>query len=176
MAAAGSETFESLVRAERGRVVRICRSILGDEHLGADAAQDTFVRLWRRAHGEGVPRQVRGWLARAAVSASLDLARRRRSRDDALRLVREHEPASAPPASDAAARSELEDALRDAVAELPEGQRTVFLLRHDGGLNLAEAAAALGIAHSTAKTQFARACLRVQTRLRPHLRPNQDDA
>ena len=52
-----------------------------------------------------------------------------------------------------------------------EGQRTVFLLRHEGGLPLAEVAETLGVALPTVKTQFARACLKLQSRLRPY-RPN----
>jgi DNA-directed RNA polymerase specialized sigma24 family protein len=58
-------------------------------------------------------------------------------------------------------------AFERALLELPDGQRTVFLLRHEGGLTLAEVADALGVAVPTAKTQFARACLKLQEKLAP---------
>ena len=51
---------------------------------------------------------------------------------------------------------------------LPEGQRTVFQLRHFGCLPLAEVAETLDLALPTVKTQFARACLRLQSALAPH--------
>ena len=44
-------------------------------------------------------------------------------------------------------------------------QRTVFVLRHSGGLRLREVAETLGLALPTVKTHFARACLKLQTTL-----------
>ncbi len=62
-----------------------------------------------------------------------------------------------------------------ALAELPDGQRTVFLLRHEGGLRLTQIAATLGVSRETVRTQFARAALKLQARL-THYRPEGDDA
>ena len=45
------------------------------------------------------------------------------------------------------------------------GQREIFLLRHDGGLSLAEVADSLELALPTVKTQFARAALKLQAKL-----------
>ena len=42
----------------------------------------------------------------------------------------------------------------------------MFLLRHQGGLPLSEVARALGLGLPTVKTQFARACLKLQAGLR----------
>ena len=41
-------SFQSIVAEHQSTVLRVCRSILHDEHLGADAAQETFLRLWQR--------------------------------------------------------------------------------------------------------------------------------
>jgi len=160
LASAGS--FEDLVARHQGEVLRVCRSIVRDEHLGADAAQEAFVRLWRRIASGSAPESASAWLRRVAVSASIDLARRRAPRaferpiDEAL-----PERAREPMPADLAERFER------ALLELPDGQRTVFLLRHEGGLTLAEVADALGVAVPTAKTQFARACLKLQEKLAP---------
>lgn len=167
---ASPESFDRLVAEHRAGVFRICRSILRDDHLGADAAQEAFLRLWRRLGDGRWPEHVAPWLKKAAVSAALDLARRRRVREDAGReLLRGAEPGDLQTGEDgpaAAESSELRRALARGLRELSEGQRTVFLLRHEGGLTLAEVAGVLGVALPTAKTQFARACLRLQTHLR----------
>ena len=85
------------------------------------------------------PEQCGAWLRKVAVTTSLDLVRRReaRTRAEAERSIARE--ASAPENTSPATRAstaefaaELELALRD----LPEGQRTVFLLRHRGGLAL----------------------------------------
>jgi len=161
--------FDGLVALHGGEVLRVCRAILRDEHLGRDAAQETFLRLWGRLADERAPSAVGGWLRRVAVSTALDAARRRRARGDAEGRRGDEQPPVAAPSggpADAAARSELERRLEAALARLPEGQRTVFELRHFGGLSLGEIADALGLALPTARTHFARACLKLQAALR----------
>ncbi len=173
MSAAGvagaAERFEHLVAENERGILRLCRAVLRDEHLGADAAQEAFVRLWRRLEqGDAeVLERPAAWLRRVALSAALDLARRREVRaGDVPAGAARHESGACDPSPLAgAALSELRLRLSAAVDELPEGQRSVFLLRHDGGLALREVAQLLGLALPTVKTQFARACLRLQARL-----------
>ncbi|MEW6074416.1 MAG: sigma-70 family RNA polymerase sigma factor [Planctomycetota bacterium] len=159
--------FDRLVAEHQRSVLRVCRAILGDEHLGADAAQETFVRLWRRLGAERRPERLDAWLRRVAVTAALDLRRRRAAREEALaRAPRREEAAERPPEEGLAAR-ELAERLARALERLPEGQRVVFQLRHSAGLSLAEVAATLGVSLPTVKTQFARACVKLHGALRP---------
>ena len=103
MALPASPAFEALV-AEHGRSVRrVCTSILRDEHLGADAAQETFVRLWSRMVEGRAPERFGGWLRRVAVTTSLDLLRRRPEADEA----EPPEPAASDDPQALAARHEL---------------------------------------------------------------------
>lgn len=158
--------FEQLIDEHGGPVHRVCRSILRDEHLGDDAAQETFVRLWQRIRRHGPPDSIGGWIRRAAVSASLDLARRRRVRDTATRAVVQRATSASVESRDtpdsAAAAHELRRRYEAALNVLSDGQRTVFALRNDAGLPLRDIAEMLGLSLSTVKTQFARACVRLQ--------------
>ena len=157
-------TFDRLVTQHQHTVLRVCRSILRDEHLGADAAQETFLRLWRRILDDRVPERSGGWLRRVAVTTSLDHARGRRARGrsaDEAPVATERST----PEGEVRAR-ELQRRLDDALHQLSEGQRTIFLLRHEGGMSLREIAETLDLAVPTVKTQFARACLRLQHALR----------
>jgi RNA polymerase sigma-70 factor, ECF subfamily len=177
-AAAGDQraVFDGLVGLHGGEVLRVCRAILRDEHLGADAAQETFLRLWTRLSAGRAPAALGGWLRRVAVSTALDAARRRRARGDAegLRGDDERRCAVDPAGPEVlAARAELARRLEAALAQLPEGQRTVFELRHFGGLTLAEVAETLGLAVPTAKTHFARAALKLQAALTSFADENQ---
>jgi len=163
---ADASGFEQLVAEHHAGVLRICRSILRDDHLGADAAQETFLRLWRNALGGALPEQVGAWLRRVAVHAAIDLARRQPASDPRSEArPAGHDPGPAPAAIDSARARELRATLDDAVRRLPEGQRTIFLLRHEAGMRIAEVADSLGVAPATVKTQFARACLKLQSRL-----------
>jgi RNA polymerase sigma-70 factor (ECF subfamily) len=163
-----SAQFDALVAAHRVSVERVCRSILRDDDLVADAAQEAFVRLWRQLELGAEPDQTAAWLRKVALTTSLDLARRRDARARAEHERRVPADAAAPDHAsppERAANAELEAQLERALRDLPEGQRTVFVLRHRGGLGLAEVAATLGVELSTVKTQFARAALRLQARL-----------
>lgn len=163
-------SFHSIVAEHQNAVLRVCRSILRDDHLGADAAQETFLRLWQRLEqttsGVARPLQTGAWLKRVAVTTSLDQLRARSRRAASIEDAGAEEPAPERlPEAELAAR-ELDERFRRALDELSDGQRTVFLLRHSAGMPLAQVAETLGVAPTTVKTQFARAVLRLQEALR----------
>lgn len=159
-------TFDELVDRHGAQVFRVCRSILRDDHLGSDASQETFVKLWQQLSLGALPDHVQGWLRRVAVSTSLDLVRKRQLRAVVAEAAVPEATSSERPLEQASL-AELERNLGHALTELSEGQRTVFLLRHEGGLALREIANLLGVALPTVKTQFARACLKLQSKLAP---------
>ncbi len=162
------ERFDTLVAEHGATVVGVCRAILRDEHLGQDAAQDALLRAWERLRdGVGAPTAPAAWLRRIALTSALDLRRRRSLRDDDARHVRAPSPVESSVESPAvhAEFAELRARLDRALETLSDRERTVFVLRHDGGLTLAEIADTLGVATPTAKTQFARACVRLQAAL-----------
>ena len=157
-------SFDLLVERHAPGVFRVCRSILHDEHLGFDASQETFAKLWQHLNSGDAPERIGPWLRRVALSTSLDLARKRRLRpvieEDQQRAGAEHQRPL-----EQASLLELQSGLGRALGCLSEGQRTTFLLRHEGGFALAEIAELLEQSISTVKTQFARACLKLQAKL-----------
>lgn len=161
-----SAAFDALVAQHHHEVLRVCRAILRDDHLSADAAQETFLRLWTRTTRGTAPELAHAWLRKVAVTTSLDLLRRRERH-----VVDSDVEPMAPTA--ATTDAELLARFGRALEELSEGQRTIFLLRHDGELTLSEIAAALDVALPTVKTQFARACVKLQQKL-AHYRPSEE--
>ena len=67
-------------------------------------------------------------------------------------------------------RKELREALRVAVAELPDIYRQVFTLRDLEELNVEETAQALGITPGAVKVRLHRARMMLQKRLAPFLK------
>jgi RNA polymerase sigma-70 factor (ECF subfamily) len=163
-----SAEFDALVAAHGGEALAVCRAILRDEHLGADAAQEALLRLWRRSQAGRAPDKPGAWLRQVAITSALELSRARAAQrtegDGALDLV----PDSDAGVLERISRAELAARFERALAELPEGQRTVFLLRHEAGLSLTDVAQALDVSRETVKTQFARAVLKLQSRLAAH--------
>ena len=118
------------------------------------------------------PYRLGAWLHRVAVTTSLDALRSGRRGARALEApAYKVEPADrASPEGEPAAR-ELFERFERALTTLSPGQRTTFLLKHSGGMTLSQVAETLDVSLPTVKTQFARACLRLQHALRsfqPH--------
>ena len=158
--------FEDLVAQHRLSVLRICRSVLRDDHLSTDAVQEVFLRLWGQIRaGEG-PEQIGAWVRQVATRVAIDFQRRRQARPEKesgsdLRV----EPSRIQGPLEQSAHDELMERFGRALERLSDQQRSIFLLRHEGGLKLAEIASALERSLPTIKTQFARACLKLQESL-----------
>ena len=97
-----------------------------------DAVQDTFLALWeRRAEVEATG--VRGWLVRTLYRRLVDQHRH----DEVVRRAALDAPAEAYAQHES---FELHDALSKALAQLPEQQRALVLLRDLEGYDYAEMA------------------------------------
>jgi RNA polymerase sigma-70 factor (ECF subfamily) len=73
--------------------------------------------------------------------------------------------ADTPPPEDNAAAAEEADALRQAVARLPEDYRRVITLRHEEGLSFHDVAQRMGRSPEAARTLWFRAVARLRQEL-----------
>jgi RNA polymerase sigma-70 factor (ECF subfamily) len=73
--------------------------------------------------------------------------------------------ADGPTPSEAVVRRELADRVRQALAQLPEGEREVLILRNLEGLSNREAAAVLAVDPATSSRRYGRAVLRLRQAL-----------
>ena len=158
--------FEVLMRRYNQRVYRAVRSILRD-----DESEDAMQQTWLHAYAN--LRQFQGaaafstWLTRIALNEALGRARRRpppKAVGDLAEggdLAQEDDfmgQAPQDPEGRAADR-ELGRMLEEAIDELPESYRRVFVLREVEGMSTAEAALALGVSEMVVKVRLHRARL-----------------
>jgi RNA polymerase sigma-70 factor (ECF subfamily) len=128
-------------------------------------AQDTFVRAYNHLHAYDLHRPFYPWLAAIGVRLAQNwLVRRARQTS---REGTELDPERAPAAidDDALTRMMTDERSRQlwqAVASLPSGERTAVLLFYKQGLNVGEAAHAVGVADGTIKTLLFRARKRLR--------------
>ncbi len=144
-----------LFREHHRALLRYLVRLTGDEDAAADAAQESFARLLRRAPQLENPR---AWLYRVATNLVREQARTRRVR---LRILA-GAPARVPIADDppgpaeAVATLERRGAVRRALARLSWKERTVLLMR-DEGFKHREIAEAVGTTTKSVGTMVARA-------------------
>jgi RNA polymerase sigma-70 factor (ECF subfamily) len=143
------------------RVHRFLRDLLGDATLASDAAQETFVRAFRRV--DDLPRTTRlvPWVFGVARFVALE-TRKARGR---VRRVIDEGVVPDDRAMDPRARTPEDELLdREAVAvveralwRLPEERRAALLLRCDHGLAYDEIAPLMGWSLSKTKVEIFRA-------------------
>ncbi len=149
-----ADALSALYHARFQSLFRYLDRLTGDPDLAQDLAQDTFVRLHRRGT---MPDDPRAWLATVATNLFRDQRRQARRRAE---LVLEHGTethASEPAAADADALvRETRSQVRAALDALPERDRALLLLRHEG-YSYRELAQAVGVAESSVGTLLVRA-------------------
>ena len=134
----GRGAVERLYRESWDDMVRLARLLLGSSSSGAeDVVQDAFVRVAARLGEVEAPR---AYLRTAVVNACRSEHRHRE-------VVRRREP---PPPSPVLPTYLVDFA--DALAALPERQRTAIVLRHFGDLPDDEIAEVLGCRRATVRT------------------------
>lgn len=153
--------FERLYRVQVGRVYALCRRLTGDSTEAEDMTQETFVRAWQKLGSFRGGSKLSSWLHRVAVNVVLN-QRRIRSRGAALESTVEEFPEPAPPGG--GSRWGAQD-LERAIAALPEGARTAFVLHDVYGFAHGEIATLAGCAVGTSKAQLHRARRLLRARL-----------
>lgn len=152
--------FETLLDAERSRVLRFLRRLAKCDADADDALQECYARAWRSRSSFDAERGGFGpWLMRIAFRSYLDLAQRAQRGPefvDAAILEGQSETR----ALELDEREELEHCL----AELSKVERHILLSFHRDGRSIAEISAATGIKAGTVKSHLHRARQRLRTR------------
>jgi RNA polymerase sigma-70 factor, ECF subfamily len=159
---AGDEAaFNAMFRAYAAPLATFAQLYLGSPDDAADAVQDVFVAIWRRAASWECRTTVRGYLYSAVRNEALSRLKRGRVRARAAdRLLREvaGEVVAAPVFGAVVDPHEVRLAMLErALATLSEKHRQVFLLRWQHGLTYVEIAAVLDIPVKTVDSRMVRA-------------------
>lgn len=138
-----------------------------DPEEAADALQEACISAFRGAARFRGQSQVGTWLHRIVVNACLDRIRRRQARPTVS--LPDNDAAEPSTGRDDMAARETTMAVQDALAELPEDQRTPIVLVDLEGYSVGEAAQLLGLAQGTVKSRCARGRTKL-AKLLGHLR------
>jgi RNA polymerase sigma-70 factor (ECF subfamily) len=157
--AGDTQLFEILMRRYNQRLFRAARAILQNDADAEDAVQQAYLNAYRHlAQFEGRAK-FSTWLTRIAVYEALARRRRRRNKlvgSDDEEHVKHVASATLDPERQAYV-AQLGALLEAALAALPDGYRSVFMLREVDGLNTTETAQRLRLSEGTVKTRLHRA-------------------
>lgn len=145
--------FKDDIVAQLPALRAFARSLCGNQADADDLVQDTLVKAWSHSHQFVAGTNLRAWLFTILRNTWYTRIRRRR---------REVEDASGQYAARLTVAPSQEDAmalnaLRDALARLPDEQREVLILVGAAGLSYEETAEICGCALGTVKSRLNRA-------------------
>ena len=158
-----TDAFELLLRRTEARILALAWRILGDRHLAEDAAQETYLRVFRSLHRFRVGEPFEAWLIRIAVHVCYDLGRKRGPQPLPMDTLETLEGNAAPMMAEEAVLLQQRRALvRQALTRLPQAERAALVLRDLEGLSTEETARILGVRPVTIRTQVASARAKVR--------------
>lgn len=158
--AAGGDrrSFEDLITRHRGSVYRLARSITGNHDDADDAAQETFIRLFRALASYDPKRPFTPWLRRVAYNTSLNVLRasRRRRYETSDELLPTHPDTAHDPEEKLQTR-QAGALLHDAVESLSSELKATFILRASEGMSYRDIAKVTGVRMGTVMSRLSRA-------------------
>ena len=174
------ELFHELIRPYERMVYLTLFSILKNEADAEDGAQEAVISAYRHLTSFRGEAKFSTWLTTIAINEGRKRLRKAKTAaEESIEEEAEGHEGDYTPApltdwreipSEALERKEIREALRGAVAELPDIYRQVFTLRDLEELNVEETAQALGINANVVKVRLHRARILLQKRLVPFLR------
>jgi len=163
--------FEELVDRYEDKIFRLAFRFVRNETEAKEIVQDTFLLVWRKLDTFKGDSQFGSWLYRVATNTALMRLRAQRRHPE---ISTEELPVDyldnygqipaagenwAKRPDDELQSDELRRRIQNAVDELPEIYRTVFIIRDVEGLSTEETAEVLEISIPTVKTRLHRARL-----------------
>jgi RNA polymerase sigma-70 factor (ECF subfamily) len=159
--------FEVLMRRYNQRLYRAVRSVLRDDRECEDAMQQAWLGAYSHLDQFEGTAAFSTWLTRIALNEALGRVRRG-SRLAMVETALEEDDRMSTEAQDPegqVANRELGRMLEEAIDELPERSRSVFMLREVEGLSTADTALSLGVSEEVVKVRLHRARLTLRDRL-----------
>jgi len=171
--------FAELVNKYKQPVMNLVYRMLRDATEAEGLAQVVFVQVYKSAHRYHVASKFSTWLFTIARNFCLNEIRRRSRHPveslDAPHPEQEDQPlhqfedgkAFSPP--DSLLHGELEEKIQEALAELPETQRTAILLCRQDELSYEDIAKVMGCSLSATKSLIHRGRETLKQKLKPYL-------
>ena len=167
------DAFETLTNRYERRVYSLALRILRQQQDAEDVTQQTFLSVLENLGGFRSEASFSNWLFRIATHAALKVIRKRKGLIVLEETPEASESFESVPHPEYIAdwrqspeqlvqRHEVQQLLEDALAQLDEKHRAVFLLRDVEGLSVKETAEALALSEANVKVRLLRARLHLR--------------
>ena len=154
------DSFNQLILRWERPIYALAYRVIGREEDARDVCQETFLRAFRALPGFKGQAKFSSWLYRIALNLCRDWMRRQRRSPtvqlaegvDPTELASERGPVES--IEDLVSRRQLSTVVEEAMALLPEEQRSAIVLKEYHGMTFQEIADLQGCPLSTVKTRL----------------------
>ena len=146
------DTFARQVTDLQGGLYRVAASYLRGESDRLDAVSEAITRAWEKRHALRDEGLFRTWITRILIRECVNIQRRQK------RSV----PVDALPEAESEPEDERIAALREALSQLPQRQRTMTVLHYMEGYDVREVARIMGTTKSAVCAGLSRARARLR--------------
>jgi len=160
------DAVSDLVKIWYKRIYNFCFRYFNDHDLASEAAQHTFINMYRKVHTLKQAEQFKSWLYRIAFNSCHEEVRRQkrtkifsvfslsRTDEDNSEELKGIKQNSGFDPSQQLDRAELGEMLFEMINHLPPDQRVVVIMKEYEGFRFREIAETLDISENTAKSRL----------------------
>jgi RNA polymerase sigma-70 factor, ECF subfamily len=172
--------IRTIMQTNNRRLYRIARGILRNDGEAEDVVQETYVRAFTRLDSFRGDSSLATWLSRIAMNEALGRLRRQRPSVDwttlepstlNAQIIQFPVSATSDDPEKSMAQREIQHVVEQAIDELPEAFRIVFITRVIEGMNVEETAEILDLKPETVKTRLHRARTMLRTSVEKKIGP-----
>lgn len=173
--------IRAIMQANNRKLYRIARGILRNDSEAEDVVQETYVRAFTHLESFRGDSRLATWLARIAMNEALGRLRRQRPSVDwttleepggsRAQIIQFPLSAVSDDPEKTMAQREIQHIVEQAVDELPEAFRIVFITRVIEGMNVEETADILDLKPETVKTRLHRARAMIRANVEKKIGP-----
>jgi RNA polymerase sigma-70 factor (ECF subfamily) len=148
--------FKWIVLKYQDRIYNLCRYLLGNPQDAEDAAQDVFIKAYRKLKDFRPESTLYTWLYRIGVNTCLDHKRKFRPEPFKDQSLAEDLPSAEPSPEGCYQSKEIGLTIQAALEQISKNSRAVIVLREVEGLSYEEIAEVLHTSVGTVKSRISR--------------------
>jgi RNA polymerase sigma-70 factor (ECF subfamily) len=154
--------FTLLLKKHQQKVYYQIKRMVNDHDDADDIAQQVWIKVWNKLAGFKMESEFSTWLFRVAYNETLNFIEKKKkhSSHNLSEDLMDYENASA--STDHPKSTEIQIALEQAIKQLPEKQRYVFMLRYFEELSYDKIAEVTGTTVGGAKANFHQALKKME--------------
>ncbi|HVT74887.1 MAG TPA: RNA polymerase sigma factor [Candidatus Paceibacterota bacterium] len=166
-----ARSFDELVSRYIDRIYGFALRFSGSADIATDAAQETFIKVWKNRKRYRAGRNVSPWIFTIARNATLDVLRKRKDLSfSSVQLKDAEDMAEALPDESVDIPASFDWAvlarvLDETLEELTPDQRAIVILHDKEGMTFDEAGEAIGKPLNTVKSHYRRAIIALRNKL-----------